>query len=128
MYKKLDSYVYIWLTSISGCSRRLWQDTLYKDEKWSDLSHQQYLSAHLVWDICLWVFKGADNSYFMHYFCVVIMLVNTSNAGLQFLQFLVFLQFQKKLVFCLSVLSVLFVLNEIFWIKTLLKRFRNRVT
>ena len=61
------------------------------------------------------VLKGATKSYFMHYSCVVIILLNTGlwRSAFSIIYF-------GKLVFCLSVLSaVFFDLNQMFWIKTL---------
>ena len=60
------------------------------------------------------LFKGATKSYFMHYSCKAIVLFNTALYRSTFSTVSC-----RKLVFCLSVLSVFFVLNQMILIKTL---------
>ena len=58
--------------------------------------------------------KGTTKLYFTHYSCLVIILLNTGLCRSEFsvVSF-------RKLVFRLSVLSVFFVLRQMFWTKTL---------
>ena len=63
---------------------------------------------------CLSIFKGATKMYFTHYSCVVIILFNKSLRRSAF-----FTISSIKLVFRLSVLSVVFDASQIFSTKTL---------
>ena len=58
--------------------------------------------------------KGAAKSYSVYYLCVFIILFNTGFCRSAFSGILF-----GKLAFCLPAISVLFVLNQIFWIETL---------
>ena len=60
------------------------------------------------------IIKGAAKSYLTHCSCVVIGLFKRVYVGLHFLHIIF-----EKLNFCLSVLSVIFVVNQMFQIRLL---------
>ena len=68
----------------------------------------------------LYNFKGATKLYFTHYSCVVIISFITGLWRSAYSAYSTYSTISFwKVVFCLSVLSVFFVLNQIFSIKTL---------